>query len=107
MPRTREGPPYGDPETIRMSTSAFEAFLARIYVDPSARARFKADPFAEARHAGLSPDECAAIMKIDWVGLELAALSFAKKRYAKARSTRPSLRARVQCFLCSVLNFFL
>ncbi len=68
-----------------MSTSAFEAFLARIYADPDARARFKADPFAEASHAGLSPDECAAIMKIDWVGLELATRSFAKKRHAFQR----------------------
>jgi hypothetical protein len=89
-----------------MSTSALEAFLARIYVDPSARARFKADPFAEARHAGLSPDDCVAIMKIDWVDLELATRSFAKKRDAKARSTRPSLRVRVQGFLCRVLGFF-
>jgi len=89
-----------------MSTSAFETFLARIYVDSDARARFKADPFAEASHAGLSPDECAAIMKIDWVGLELASLSFAKKRHAKARSTRPSLRARVQDLFSRTLSFF-
>ena len=66
-----------------MSTTAFEAFLARIYVDPDARARFKADPYAEARRAGLFPEECAAIVKIDWVGLELATRSFAKKRRPK------------------------
>jgi hypothetical protein len=89
-----------------MSTSAFEVFFARIYVDPNARARFKADPFAEASHAGLSADECAAIMNIDWVGLELAARSFAKKRHAKVRSTRPSLRARVQDFFYRVVGFF-
>jgi len=88
-----------------MSTSAFETFLARIYVDSNARARFKADPVAEASHAGLSPDECAAIMKIDWAGLELAARSFAKKRHAKVRSLRPSLRARVQGFFYSMLGF--
>jgi len=75
-------------------------------VDTNARARFKADPYAEAKHAGLSPDECAAIMKIDWVGLELATRSFAKKRDAKARPIRPSLRARVLGFLCRVLDFF-
>lgn len=75
-------------------------------MDSDARARFKADPFAEASHAGLSPDECAAIMKIDWVGLELASLSFAKKRHAKARSTRPSLRARVQDLFSRTLSFF-
>src|SRR5256885_8064730 len=55
---------FRSPETIRMSTTAFEAFLARIYVDPDARARFKADPYAEARRGGLSPEECAAIVKI-------------------------------------------
>jgi len=53
-----------------------------------------------------SPDECAAIMKIDWVGLELAARSFAKKRHAKERSTRPSLRARVQDLFFGTLGFF-
>jgi hypothetical protein len=89
-----------------MSTTAFEAFLARIYVDPDARARFKADPYAEARRAGLSPEECAAIVKIDWVGLELATRSFAKKRRAKVRSTRPSLIARVQNLFLSTLGFF-
>jgi Aromatic-ring-opening dioxygenase LigAB, LigA subunit len=89
-----------------MSASAFEAFLARIYVDPDARARFKADPCAEASHAGLSPDECAAIMRIDWVGLELAARSFAKKRRAKARRPRPSFRARIQNLFFRTLDFF-
>jgi hypothetical protein len=91
---------------LLMTTSAFEAFLARIYVDPNARARFRADPFAEANHAGLSPDECVAIMKIDWVGLELAARSFAKKRHTKALSTRRSLCRRAQDFLSSLLGFF-
>src|SRR5258708_19942595 len=89
-----------------MSAAAFEAFLATIYVDPNARARFEADPFAEASHAGLTPDECDAIMKIDWVGLELAAGSFAKNRHAKALSPRPSVRARVQDFLFHLLSFF-
>ena len=89
-----------------MSATAFEAFLARIYVDPDARAHFKADPYAEARRAGLSPEECAAIAKIDWVDLELATRSFAKKRHAKARSTRPSLIARVQNLFLSTLGFF-
>ena len=89
-----------------MSASAFEAFLARIYVDPEARARFKADPYAEARRAGLSPEEAAAILKIDWVSLELATRSYAKKRRAKVRSTRPSLIARVQNLFLSALGFF-
>jgi hypothetical protein len=89
-----------------MTTSAFEAFLAKIYVDPNARARFKVDPFGEASHAGLSPDECVAVMKIDWVGLDLAARSFAKKRHTKTLSNRRSLRTRAQGFLSSLLGFF-
>jgi hypothetical protein len=75
-------------------------------VDPDARARFKADPFTEASQAGLSPDECAAVMKIDWIGLELASRSFAKKRHAKAPRTRPSLRARVRDLFFSTLGLF-
>ena len=89
-----------------MNTSALEVFLARIYVDGKARARFKADPLAEASAAGLSPDECAAIMKIDWVALELATRSFAKKRHVKARPTRLSFRARIQDFFYGMLGFF-
>ena len=89
-----------------MSTCAFEAFLARIYVDPDTCARFKADPYAEARRAGLSLEECAAIMKIDWIGLELTTRSFARKRHAKTRSTRPSLIARVLDLFLTTLGFF-
>ena len=75
-------------------------------MDQDTCARFRADPYAEARRAGLSREECAAIMKIDWVGLELATRSFAKKRDAKARSTRPSVLARVQDLFLSTLAFF-
>jgi hypothetical protein len=74
---------------------AFEAFLARLYVDAEARAAFLADPRAAAR--GLAPDEVAALERIDRVGLELAADSFAHKRAAKAahaRPRRPSLVGR-------------
>lgn len=68
-----------------MSARAFEAFLTRIYVDPGARARFKANPRAEARRAGLSDEECAALENTDWVGLEMAARSFAGKRQMKRK----------------------
>ena len=66
-----------------MSAREFEAFLARIYVDAEVRARFKANPREEAEQAGLSAKECAALEKTDWVGLELAARSFASKRAFK------------------------
>ena len=59
---------------------AFESFLARLYVDRSARERFLADPRGETVAAGLAADEIAAAVGIDRVGLELAAASFAHKR---------------------------
>jgi len=60
----------------------------------------------EARRAGLSPDECAAIVKIDWVGLELATRSFAKKRRGQGAIDPTSLIARVQNLFLSMLGFF-
>ena len=66
-----------------MSARAFEAFLTHIYMDAGARARFKANPRAEARRAGLSDEECTALENTDWVGLEMAARSFARKRQSK------------------------
>ena len=66
-------------------TPAFESFLARLYVDQNARARFLADPRGEAASAGLAADEIAAAIAIDRVGLELAAASFAHKRRRLAR----------------------
>jgi len=61
-------------------TIAFEAFLARIYVDADARARFLGDPGGEAARAGLAPGEITALERIDREGLELAAISIAAKR---------------------------
>jgi hypothetical protein len=70
-----------------MSAANVEAFLARIYVDADARSRFKADPFHEARKAGLSNEECKAVEKVDFAALELAARSFAwKKQHKRSRS---------------------
>jgi hypothetical protein len=66
-----------------MSARAFESFLARIYVDAGARARFKENPRAEAERAGLSDAECTALENTDFVGLEMTARSFARKRQMK------------------------
>jgi hypothetical protein len=63
-----------------VSSPAFEAFLARVYVDAEARRRFLEDPEGEAARAGLTPGEGAALVRIDHVGLALAAESFARKR---------------------------
>ena len=63
-----------------MSTARFEAFLAKIYVDENARARFLADARGEALKAGLTDQEVDAVVKIDRVGLELLAKSLERKR---------------------------
>jgi len=57
-----------------------ERFLARLYTDPDLRAAFLGDPRATALAAGLSPEDADALGRIDRVGLELAADSFARKR---------------------------
>ena len=57
-----------------------EAFLAKIYVDAEARARFLADPRKVATDAGLTPQEVDSMEKIDRTGLEMTAKSLAKKR---------------------------
>jgi len=65
-----------------MSAERLEAFLARLYVDESARRRFLASPHNEAANAGLSEQDCTALANIDFVGLELAANSIARKHPA-------------------------
>ena len=62
-----------------MSASRFEAFLARLYVDETARGRFLADPDGEAMKAGLTANEVEAVAKIDRVGLELFTKSLERK----------------------------
>jgi hypothetical protein len=63
-----------------MTSSAFEHFLARLYVDADTRAQFLVAPQATARSAGLNDEECAALVTIDAEGLRLAATSFERKR---------------------------
>jgi hypothetical protein len=63
-----------------MSAQNFEAFLAKIYVDEKARAKFLADPGGEANKAGLSEQEISALENIDLVGLELTVQSLQRKR---------------------------
>jgi hypothetical protein len=66
-----------------MNAPSLSASSPRIYVDPVARARFLADPHAEAARAGVTEIQCRALESIDRIGLELAARSFARKRAAK------------------------
>jgi hypothetical protein len=63
-----------------MSTARFEAFLAKIYVNAEARARFLADPRGEAMRDGLTEPEISALEKIDRIGLEFTAQSLERKR---------------------------
>jgi hypothetical protein len=63
-----------------MSASRFEAFLAKLYVDESARAKFLADPRGEAMKAGLTAPEVEAVARIDRVGLDLLTTSLERKR---------------------------
>ncbi len=72
----------------RRVSPGFEAFLARIYVDAEARRRFLADPQGEAMRAGLAPGEAGALAAIDRAGLELAALSYERKRIRKPAGAR-------------------
>lgn len=68
-----------------MSAPNLEAFLAKIYVDEEARAKFLADPRREAQRAGLNEQEIQALEKIDRVGLELTAQSLQRKRHKHQR----------------------
>ncbi len=71
-----------------MNSPELERFLAKLYVDPDARAKFLAAPCEEAARAGLSDDQCRALAKIDRIGLEMAARSFDRKRSLKSRGRR-------------------
>lgn len=66
-----------------MTGSRLEAFLARIYVDQTAREKFLADPRGEATRAGLAAQEIEDLVNIDREGLELFAHSLEHKRAKK------------------------
>ena len=71
-----------------MSTPEFEAFLARLYTDPEARARFLKDRTAEAIAANLTQDQIASLETLDAEALEAAAHSFARKRQHKLQHAK-------------------
>ncbi len=77
-----------------MSALSFEAFLAKIYVDERARARFLADPRGEAMKAGLTAQEMEAAVRIDRIGLEMFAESLDRKRQRRLVK-RPGWIAKV------------
>lgn len=66
-----------------MNDSRLETFLARIYVDPGARAKFLANPRGEATRARLTAQQVEDVIKIDRDGLELLADSLERKRHGR------------------------
>ena len=71
-----------------MNDSRLETFLARIYVDHDARAKFLADPRGEATKAGLTAQQIEDVVKIDRDGLELMAQSLERKNCNHKRHIR-------------------
>ena len=64
----------------RDPAQASEALLARLFTDEALRARFRREPDAVGREFGLDQAALAALANTDFVGLELAAKSYARKR---------------------------
>jgi hypothetical protein len=65
-----------------------EDLLARLFTDAELRARFRQDPQGVGRDLGLDDVALASLVNTDWVGLELAARSYAHKREAYAARKR-------------------
>jgi hypothetical protein len=63
---------------MRDETQCWEILLARLFVDGELRARFKRDPRLVGKEFGLD-ENSPAFTDIDWVGLDLAAQSYAHK----------------------------
>jgi hypothetical protein len=90
-----------------MSARNLEAFLARVYVDPELRARFRSDPAGVAAIAGLSAEECLAMERMDWTGLVMASRSFHKKRQLKKAAMKNTLfRSGVVRFISLLMRSF-
>jgi uncharacterized protein (UPF0276 family) len=73
------------PEPARSQQACIDALLARLYTDAAARDRWLADPDGEGRRAGLDGSGLIALRSLDRAGLELAAVSYARKRAAQRR----------------------
>jgi uncharacterized protein (UPF0276 family) len=67
------------------SARALEGFLTRLYVEERTRALFHESPEQATAGLGLAPDSLRALARLDRVGLELAAQSFAHKRQLPRR----------------------
>jgi len=85
-PGAAPGPRHGEPG----DGAPLEVFLARLYSDAAARARFLADPERAMAGVALAPADRAALAAIDRVGLELAGWSYDHKRRARTGPARPT-----------------
>lgn len=65
---------------MREMADLTEALLARLFTDPVLRERFVREPAAVSREWGLDEPSVAQFVRADFVGLELAARSYAHKR---------------------------
>jgi len=77
-------------DASQVHSERLEQFLATLYVDPDALARFLASPETEASRAGLTEQQRQKIKGIDLAGLKLASRSFAHKRAFKAAALKSS-----------------
>ncbi|HTU67396.1 MAG TPA: hypothetical protein VMF52_15720 [Steroidobacteraceae bacterium] len=57
-----------------------EELLARLFTDAEFRARFRRDPAGTGREFGLDAASIDAFARADWIGLDLAARSYQRKR---------------------------
>jgi hypothetical protein len=73
---------------MRSSAQACEDLLARLFTDAEFHARFRRDPRGVGRELGLDDAALATLERTDWVGLELAARSYAHKRETYAGRKR-------------------
>jgi hypothetical protein len=62
-----------------------EALLARLFVDAPLRERFKREPTRVGEEFGLDETALASLAATDWVGLDLAARSYARKHAQRGR----------------------
>ena len=71
-----------------MTSPALEEFLGRLYADPGVQTRFHANPESEARLAGLSEEDCGALMSMDWAAFKMSCRVFQHKREQKAKGAK-------------------
>ena len=74
-----------------MSSPALEEFLARLYTDEPALAKFLQAPTEAARAASLNDAEVSALADAERIGLVMAAASYRAKRERRKSRRRLTL----------------